>query len=100
MTYSYDRRAATYDDRLRQNAYNIARSLRDEEQLGQATRKLADHYFDLMHRSGSEPDRAKAAANLSEALMVEKQAAEGLAKLAARWAELFERAAKEHSQTP
>lgn len=96
--YSYDRRVAfKADDDLRQEAYGIAKDLAnrpiDDSPL---TKKLAREYFELMHKHGTEGERAAAAGKLWDQCEASRDAAQSLARVMDKWATLFKQVRADH----
>lgn len=69
-------------DKERQRAYNIAKDLKSNPDWDPRTQKIAGAYFDLVHKHGTEAQRAKAAQDLLDQLDAEKDSAESTARVA------------------
>jgi len=68
--------------KTRQRAYNIAKDLKSNQDWDKRTQKIAGAYFDLVHKHGTEAQRAKAAQDLLDQLDAEKDSAEATARVA------------------
>jgi len=84
---------------MRKAAYNVAKSLKSSKEVAPLTKKLATRYFDLMHKSGSEGDRAGAARDLANQLEAEAEAATALERVMRNNMYVFSNVAGDHENT-